>query len=51
MTIHVHLFAVFQGLIAVSLLAVLTVALAAAAIFLRTVLRRLLGFAEEEESA
>ena len=48
---HVHFFAILQGVIAVFLLAVLTVVLAAVAIFLRTVLRRLLGFAEEEESA
>ena len=48
---HVHLFALLQGVVAVFLLAVLTVMLAAAAIFLRAILRRLLGFAGEKESA
>jgi hypothetical protein len=48
---NLHVFAIFQGLIAVFLLAILFVALLAAAIFLRTVLRRLLGLAEEEEES
>jgi hypothetical protein len=48
---NLHLFAILQGLIAVFLLAILFVALLASAIFLRTVVRRLLGFAEEEEES
>jgi hypothetical protein len=41
-----HAFAIVQGLIAVLLLAILFVASVAAAIFVRTVLRKLLGFDE-----
>ncbi len=49
---HLHLFAVVQGLIAVLLLGIPFLAMLCAAIFLRTVLRKLLGFAaEDEESA
>ena len=46
---HVHLFALAQGLIAVFLLVISFVAMLCAAIFLRTVLRRMLGFADEED--
>ena len=46
---HVQIFEFFQGLIAVFLLAVLFVALLAAAIFLQTMLRRLLGLIEVPE--
>jgi hypothetical protein len=49
MSSYTHLFALLQGLIAVFLLVVPFVALLAAAIFLRTVFRRLLGTAEEAE--
>jgi hypothetical protein len=48
---HLHLFAVVQGLIAVLLLGIPFVAMLCAAIFLRTVLRRWLGFAEEDEES
>jgi hypothetical protein len=48
---HLHLFAVVQGLIAVLLLGISFVAMLSAAIFLRTVVRRWLGFAEEEEES
>ena len=46
---HLHLFAVVQGLIAVLLLGIPFVAMLCAAIFLRTVVRRWLGFADEED--
>jgi hypothetical protein len=46
---HLHLFALFQGLIAVFLLGISFVAMLSAAIFLRTVLLTMLGFADEED--
>jgi hypothetical protein len=46
---HLHFFAIVQGLLAVLLLGIPFVAMLSAAIFLRTVVLRMLGFADEED--